>query len=171
MQKIYEQDSHLKTLLETAIIRDVMNLNPVKIHQDSDLVKAQELFQTHKASHLVVVNDTNQLVGLISPKYLYKTHSPRKILGEAQYTDPNYIIDGDSFYLKDSLDKYILKSIMWDDPITLGPDDTVARAILSMHRRKVSCIPIINPDKQILGMITNQEIINFITRPLLEKKS
>lgn len=167
MNKTYDQDEHLRTLLETAVIRDIMNINPIKIHENEDLVKAQQLFQTHKTSHLVVVNDKNRLVGLISPKYLYKTHSPRKILGEAQYQDPNYIIDGDSFYVKDSLDKFILKSIMWDDPVTLEPDNTIAKAILSMHRRKVSCIPIVNPDRQVMGVITNQEIINFITRPLL----
>lgn len=163
----FDEDVHLKRLLEKASAKDIMNPSPAVIKESADLAEAQIMFQEQKVSHLLVSNNKNILVGIVSPKYLYKTHSPRKILGDVVLSDPDVILDGDSFYSKESLDKYILKHLMYQDPPSLTPEHTLAQVILRMYHGKVSCLPIVDENKCIVGVITNQEIINFITRPLI----
>jgi len=159
---------YVKTLMETTLLTEIMKKAPMKINQNVDLSEASKLFLENMISHLLVVDSEGCLVGLLTQKYLYKAHSPRKIVSEEPAYDPNIIVDGDTFYNKDILDSFILKKIMFKDPYSLGERESVSTAILNMRKRNISCIPIIDEGRKVVGNVTHFEIVNYITNLILE---
>jgi len=162
-----KEKNYLKSLLEKTKLKDVMIKPAIVILENDQLSQAHMKFTDSRVSHLLVVNPSNKLVGLISPKYLYKTHSPKKRMSDDINYSSDIILDGDSYFSKESLDKYILRQIMHKDPFVLSPDDSIFEALIQMSRRNVSCIPIVSEDHEAVGTLTNQEVINFITKPFI----
>ncbi len=165
----YSEDYYIRVLCEKVTLREVMDTHVVTVGIDQSVSEAQLQFIRHGVTHLIVVDKGNKLAGLLTPKYLYKTQSPRKIVGEEVAMDANTIlIDGESFYDKETLDSYSLRKIIMKDPFSLFVDESLARAIAVMAHKRLSCIPIIDADKKVCGIVTDLIIVQFIARILEE---
>ncbi len=150
-------------LFEKIKLKDVMKSPVVTIYEDDELSIAEERFTVHGVSYLPVVSHGNKLVGLLTQKYVYKTQSPRRIISHEEIDfNPNVILDGEAYYSKETLDSYILRNIMKHDPFSLGPDDNLADAISNMNRLVIGCIPIVDEQKKVIGVLTIREIIVFL---------
>lgn len=168
----HAEDFYIRKLFEKARIKEIMRTDMVKIHESDDLSQAQEKFIKEGITHILVVDKNEQLTGLLSPKYIYKAISPTKfavgkmegVIKQGKYT----IIDGDSYYIKDDLNKLSIIDIMMKNPFTLRAEDTIAEGILSMARKNISCIPILGEHTELAGIFTHQEIVIFFTRILTE---
>jgi acetoin utilization protein AcuB len=161
MGKDYDKDVSFQKLFTLAKIDEVMTTDVVVIFHDDEFSLAEEKFIENNIFYLMVINRSHKLIGLISQKYLYKTHSPKKIMNQDMLGNEEVLVDGDTFYKKEVLDGYLLDQIMKKDPITLRPDNTIAEAILTMKHKNLGCIPIVNSKNEVLGALTHQEIINF----------
>jgi CBS-domain-containing membrane protein len=149
-------------ILGSTQIKNIMNKQPATVLVDDELSQAHEKFSAEHVTHLVVIDSARQVVGLLSQKYLYKARSPRKIVSEEMEFRPDLLRDGgDSFYTKDMLDSYYLSKIMQKSPFTLAPEASLAEALLHMANKNLSCIPIVDAQKKILGVLTQREIIKF----------
>lgn len=148
---------------ENLKIKEIMKTSVETLHMDDELTTAEEKFVQKRIHYLPVLNSRSELMGLLSQKYLYKTRSPRKLMSNDVQFDHRVVIDGDSFYDKGILDGYILSHVMNKNPTTLGPDDSLAKALLLMSRKKVTCIAIIDKDRTLLGLLTDLEIIDMIS--------
>jgi len=155
-----------KSLLMNTKIAAIMDNDPITISIDADFSQAQEKFLQHKVSHLVVVDENNTLMGILSQKYLFKTQSPRRVVSEEIEYDSKVIIDGNTFYDKEMLDSFILKHVMMKNPFSLSGEDSVAQAINSMSRKKLGCIPIVDKNMKVRGVVTHFEIIDFLSQHL-----
>lgn len=153
-----------KTLQETKV-KEIMKKNVVTVFEDDELSDAEEKFIHHKISHLVVVDHNNRFIGLISQKYIYKTQSPRKMVkaDEMDY-DKNILIDGDAFYEKDTLNSFILRSVMNKAPVILTPEASVMEALTQIEQKSISCIPIVDKDRKVLGILTDRDLVSFFSR-------
>jgi len=152
-------------LLNKTNIANIMNKKVVTIHEDDDFSQAFIKFSADHVAHIVVLNSDEQVVGLISQKYLYKTKSPRKVVDKEMEFRPDLLRDGeDAFYTKEMLDSYILSNVMQKHPLVLHPQDSVSEAVLQMANKKLSCIPIVDAGNKITGVLTHMEIIAFISR-------
>lgn len=167
-QNRYPEDFYIRTLLERIKIKDIMTVPVVTIYEDEELSDAEERFINRRVSYLPVISRDNRVVGLLSQKYLYKTLSPRKILNKDLDYQEDMLIDGDTFYSKEMLNSYMLRHVMFKDPFTLPPEASVGSAVLNMSSRRIGCIPIVNQDKSICGIFTNQDIVDFSARILSE---
>ena len=167
-----KEEEYIKSFLSKIKINEVMTSPVVTIFEDEELSEAEEKFVIHKIFYLPVLSREHRLVGLISHKYLYKTQSPRKFIDPNLKFDPEIIFDpdilveGDSYYSKETLDSYILRSIMNKNPSTLKEDDTVANALLTLGDRNVGCIVIVGDSRKVVGLVTHREIVNLFTRIL-----
>ena len=168
-------DSHLSA--DQAIQRffketkvSAIMMTPVrKVNVEDSLSKAEEMFTLYGISHLPVVDKKDKVVGILSHKYLYKIQSPRRFVGPEQDVSIDAIIDGDSYYWKETLDQFILANVMNSNHPIMNTDENVAQALMIMSQRKVGCISIVDDQNKLCGILTNQEIVNFITRALEQK--
>jgi acetoin utilization protein AcuB len=133
----------------------------VTIHEQEAFHRVVELFRDAKMAHLVVVDDQDRYCGILSQKYVFKAQSPRKIISDDMNTVPGVIVDGNSFYDKSVLDSYILSKIMNRDAFTLPETATLSDVILEMAKRHRACVPVLNAQKSVLGVVTDYDLTAF----------
>jgi len=156
---------HSFEIIKQTKIKHIMNRHVVTINADDEFSEVQIKFSHDHVTHLVVVDSDKKVVGLVSQKYLYRTQSPRKVVNEEMEYRPDLLRDSDdTFYTKEMLNSYILSHIMQKKPLCLAPEDSLAEAILQMANKKLGCIPIVDQDQKIQGILDHFEIINFLSR-------
>lgn len=155
-------------ILKRMKVKDIM-VKGVTVFVEDGFVQAHAKFITHGVTHLCVVDGLERVVGIISQKYLYRTQSPRKILEGQQLYGTNIVLDGDSYYDKDAVGGFQIKNIMLKDPVLFSPDDTVDRAIQLMAKKRIGCIPVVDNNQKLRGVIMQQEIVSLVSQ-LLEGK-
>ncbi len=156
----------IKDLFKKTTIKDVMSEAKYTIQVTAELSWAEKLFTIHHITHLPVVDLDDKLVGLISHKYLYKTHSPRKMMNNDVDLNPDMIVDGDSFYNRASLNQYILKHMMHKDPFTMKKESSLEEALLNMSKKKIGCICVVDANRNLEGILTDREIVAFIVKQI-----
>jgi acetoin utilization protein AcuB len=154
----------LKKYLQETKVTEIMKKNVVTIFEYDDMSDAEEKFIHNKISHLIVVDHDNKFLGLVSQKYIYKTQSPRKIIKEEMDYDKNIVIDGDTFYEKDTLNKYILRTVMHKAPVVLTPDASIMEALMQIEKKMISCIPIVDKDRKVVGVLTDRDLVSLFSR-------
>lgn len=154
----------IKELFLSTKVKDVMAKPAISVTVDDELSDVEKKFIKNHINHIVVVDGTNKVVGMISQKYLYKARSPRKIMdGDAKYAPSlDTIIDGDSYYLKETLDSYILENIMLKSPATLSEDASMSDVVKTMEGGKRGFIVIIDKNSKPVGVVTNHQILDFV---------
>lgn len=135
-------------------LKEIMTRSPITINIESDFSMVDEYFRSFHIRHLPVVDDNNVLKGIITQRDLYRLCSPRKALEDDEGVSEEGLI-----YDKDWLDKFILKQVMTKDPLSLGPEDTFARAVELMIATKYGCIPIVDNERKIVGIVTQIDIL------------
>lgn len=166
MKKNTGQPQSLHEVFTATLVKDIMRRDVLTLESHDSVSKAGEIFSSYPISHLPVVDHHGHLVGLISHKYLYKTIAPRRFVeGEIQPTT-DMVLQGDSYYFKENLDKYILRSIMKKDPFSVGPMVTLAEAVQAMAARRIGCIPVVDADDKVIGLLTDQEVVQYTARLL-----
>lgn len=157
----------IRDLLFDTKSRKIMTARVHSIHEDANLSEAVRLFTEYNLTHLPVVDSNKKVVGLVSHMYIYKTQSPRKFVEGDMRVAQDMVIDGDSFYLKETLDRYYLKNIMKKDPMLIDQDESLAVAVHAMANQRIGCIPVVDTLRNLVGIITNQDVISFLAITLV----
>lgn len=145
-------------------VADVMTANPIVVTPQTPLKEAIEILAGQKISGLPVVDDTGKLVGVISETDL--------MWQETGVETPPYIMFLDSvIYLQNPArhEKEIHKAlgqivadVMSDRVITIKPQKFVKEAARIMHEKKIRRLPVIDDNEEIIGIITQGDIIRMM---------
>jgi len=153
----HTEDFYIRSLLNKVKLKDIMVQKVITIDVHEPFSQVEKKLIRYRIRHLPVIENNDKLVGIITQRDLYRIQSPRRLES------------GDWFYDKETLDKYILKSVMTPNPFTLGTDNTVAEALLAMVDYKYGCIPIVEKDNLLRGIITQVDILRIGAQILREK--
>jgi acetoin utilization protein AcuB len=126
------------------ILEKIMSKRVVTVGLDDSLRVIKEIFDEGKIHHLLV-EEQNQLYGVISELVLWRAISPNL---------------GSSFEsVRDTatLNKRA-HHIMTRKPITLPGEADIFEAISIFNRHRISCIPIVTSEQHIVGIITWRDI-------------
>jgi acetoin utilization protein AcuB len=157
----------IQGMLRDIKVGKIMTTRVFSVREDANLSQAVRLFTDQALTHLPVVDENNKVVGLLSHMYVYKTQAPRRYVEGETTTAPDMLMDGDSFYLKETLDKFFLKNVMKKNPLTVNHNESLAVAVHFMANRRIGCIPVVDDLKNLVGIVTNQDIINFLAMMLM----
>lgn len=150
-------------ILRNTRVSDIMETEVITVREDEPLSIVHNTFVAHHLTHVIIVDETNRISGIISQKYLYKAHSPRKILSMLDY-DSDKLLDGDSYYSKEALNSFRLKKIMKASPFTVKPDKSVFYVASLMAKRMLGCVPVVDNNKYVLGYISEQILVKFFVK-------
>ena len=134
-------------------ISDVMTSDVVTIEIDDTLQTAKEIFDNTFFHHLPVVGNSSvsegKLRGVLSDRDLLKALSPN--IGTAAET------------LKDlsCLNKKV-HQVMTRELITLSASADIYDAVAIFNRHRVSCIPIVDEDSIIQGILSWRDILQAL---------
>lgn len=126
-----------------------MTAPAITVHADEPLHRVEEKMRVKGIRHLAVVDRRERVVGVITQRDLYRTLSPRRA-EEGPVYDPGL------------LDEFILEKVMTLDPTTLGPEDAISDAIRIMAYQRYGCIPIVDGEKRILGIVTQPDVLKYV---------
>lgn len=130
-------------------IQEMMESKVITIREDALLVEASEKMQSHGIRHLPVTDKEGRLTGLFTQRDLLRI-LPSRLREE----DP---VDAEV------LKVHTLKDVMSRTPEALSPKDPVSKAVMLMWDKKYGCVPIVDGDRKIVGIITAIDILHFAT--------
>lgn len=126
------------------LVREWMTPDVITVDENTSMMKALHIMKENRIRRLPVLS-RGKLVGIVSDRDL-KEASPSK----ATTLDVHEL-----YYL---LAEIKVKEIMTKNPITIQPDETVERAAVIMLENKISGMPVVNSQGELVGIITQSDI-------------
>ena len=156
MQFKYSESYYIRILLNKVKLKEIMTSHVISVRVDDHFSLVAEKIEGKGIDHLPVVDRNNKLVGLMTKHDLYKVQPPHKLE------------DGTWYYDKEVLDGIILKNAMVPNPLVLLPDNTVGEAVLAMVRNKYGCIPVVDKDGLLCGIVTQMDVLKMAVAIMAE---
>lgn len=142
-------------------VADVMTPNPFTVTPDTVLKDAIQTMANNHIGGLPVVDANGKLRGILSESDLMWQTTGIEM--------PTYITLLDSvIYLKNP-NQYnqevhkalgqLVKDVMTDKVHTIAPEKSLREAAQLMHDKHIRRLPVVNPEKQVIGMLTRGDIV------------
>lgn len=140
-----------------AQIKDWMITDVVTIHIDATLPDAHKLMKDHKIRRLPVVNDANQLIGIVTR-------------GDVRGASPSPATSLNVWELNYLLAKLHVSEFMTRNVLTVHPDTTIVDTAKLMMEKKVSGLPVVDNKNELVGIITESDLFRVMVT-MLETES
>jgi acetoin utilization protein AcuB len=144
-------------LVKEALVKDHMRSPVVTIAAEAGLDRAMLIMRTQRIRHLPVVNESHEMIGLISDRDL------RLSMQELEQ-GPGGAPKG--YYLP-ALTK--VRNVMVTNVLTATPDMPLANAATIMSERKIGALPVLDPSKKVTGIITESDLLRLLVKILKQK--
>ena len=131
------------------IIKEWMTADVITVDPETSMMRAAKLMKEKGIRRLPVVDDKGKVVGMLSDRDV-KEASPSK----ATTLDVHEL-----YYL---LSEIKVKNIMTPNPITIRETDTVVKCAAIMHDKKISGIPVLNGQDELVGIMTQNEVYRVL---------
>jgi CBS domain-containing protein len=150
-------------------VADVMK-KPIVVNQNSSIMDAIELFRKHKISGAPVVDDDNNLVGIVSESDIIKTLTIHDEDLNLILPSPFDLIE---LPLKTTLKieefredikkalKTKVKDVMTKDVITVSPDVSINEAANIMVKNNIKRLPVVK-NGMLVGIITRGDLMEAL---------
>ena len=139
------------------LVRDWMSSPPITINANATLPEACELLRKHQIRRLPVLEE-GKLIGIVTR-------------GDLRGAQPSEATTLSIWELNTLLAKLKIRSIMTPEPITIRDDATISDAAQLMIDYKVSGLPVVNADGELVGMITESDIFRMVVKTWREEKA
>ncbi len=133
------------------LVRDVMTRDVVTLGRNDKLLVADDLMRLGRIRHLPVVDETGELVGIVSQRDLF--HSGLiKALGYGTHAQ------------RQALDMVVVKEAMRTQVMTTGLDTPLREAAKVMLDRKIGCLVVLDQGR-IAGILTESDFVKLVAEP------
>jgi acetoin utilization protein AcuB len=127
-------------------IRDIMTTRVVSVEMDERLRQVKEIFDAVKFRHLLVVGGDKRLQGVVSDRDLLKAISP--FIGSLAETTRDAA----------TLNKRV-HQIMARNPVTIGPNATIADAVALFRVHRISCLPVVDANFRAVAIVSLRDLL------------
>lgn len=131
------------------LVLDWMQTKVISIPPTATLLQCRKLFKEHKINRLPVVDASNIVVGLISSSDV-RSFAPNKSTGLE-------IIE-----LLEIMSETRVRDVMVVDPVTITYKSTIEQAAKRMIDRHVACLPVVNDEEKLVGIITGWDVFKAL---------
>jgi len=148
----------LSSVLRT--VGDIMIEQIVCLTEQDNLAKAMELMQRGKFRHVPVVNKQSKLVGIVSDRDVLR-HLP---FAGGQRTSQTEVFRSRLFAVdpEEASLKLPLTRIMTRDVVHVSPGTGFYDAVKMLHEKRVSCLPVVDEEKKVLGIVTVTDVMRVL---------
>jgi acetoin utilization protein AcuB len=141
---------------DARVVADIMTHSVVTLYEEDDLENIAEAMEKFRVGHVPVV-DAGKLVGLITPRDLAAVFSSR--------LDPTGPIRDD--VLRRSV---FVRDVMTTRVRTVNPDTPILDAARLMRDARVGCLPVVEPDGSLVGIVTATDMLDLVANWLDERE-
>ncbi|NIP24374.1 MAG: CBS domain-containing protein [Phycisphaerae bacterium] len=136
--------------MKTELVKDWMSKDVITIFPNTTLPEAHEIMTKNKIRRLPVVDKRGRLVGIVTR-------------GDVRGAEPSPATTLSIWELNYLLAQLEVKEIMTHDPITVPENATIGTAARTMLENQISGLPILNDNKELVGIITESDIFRMVT--------
>jgi predicted transcriptional regulator len=129
-------------------ISSLMNTDLFTVRQTELVDLAANMMDWWHLRHIPVEDDEHNLVGLLTHRVLMRFAFNRNAEDEPEVP---------------------VSDVMDVDPICVSPDTRTLDAIALMRQKKISCLPVVDSNHRLVGLVT-EDILMGIAARLLEQK-
>jgi len=122
-----------------------MTRNVITVDQDAGILDAQELLAQNHIRHLPVINDDQQLIGVVTDRDI-RSALPYRFFDTSQNE-------------REKIATLKVKDIMTKDPISISPTYTIQDALLLIQNSKVGALPVVDDDRCLQGIISVRDLL------------
>ena len=133
-------------------VADLMTTDVVTLTEDETLAHAQRCMARGRIRHLPVVRE-GQLVGLITHRDLLAASF--SIFAEVEASEQRRVFD-----------TVRVVEAMHRDVVTVSPDLTVAKAARILLENKYGCLPVVDDEQQLQGIVTKADFLRLTVQLL-----
>lgn len=126
-------------------VRDLMTSEVTTLHRNDKLSIADDVMRLGRIRHLPVLDDEGQVVGIVSQRDLFRGALARA-LGYGEHAQQKL------------LGQLIVKEVMTNDPVSIGPDAPLADAAQLMLRQKIGALVVIE-EGRLVGILTEADFV------------
>ncbi len=141
-------------------IRDVMRVPAVQIHQDSDIHHAAEVVAWSGVSALMVVDDNEKFIGVLSEGDILRTVLPDidEIIDEGGTLEDAFRI----FMEKgEQLAGMPITPLIIRDPIVLDPENHIAQAATILVQKQIRLLPVVK-EGVLVGTVSRADVCRAV---------
>jgi acetoin utilization protein AcuB len=132
-------------------VGEIMSTDPVTVGMDDDLHRVKDLFDLYRFHHLLVLLG-ERLVGVISDRDLLRATSP--FIGRASERPQDVA----------TLNRRV-HQIMTRKLVVVAPEAPVDEAARLMLDKRVSCLPVVDDEDRLLGIVTWRDQLRSLLPP------
>ncbi len=129
-------------------VTEFMQTDLFTVQKDDIVEFVAEMMDWRKIRYMPVEDAQGNLVGLITSRLLL-----RHFVNHNRLNKKNQIL---------------VKDIMIDNPMTVSPDATLLEALILMRESEIGCLPVVNKDNSLIGIITEMDFLRISAR-LIER--
>lgn len=145
-------------------VREIMSTHVIPLNHTMTFIDAAKLFLAYRTSGAPVVNDDQELVGILSEKDLMRAMYPSY---HSFYTDPRYYLHENEIEEAAEMAKNKqVKDIMSSRVVTTTPDTHILKIGGKMVATGIHRVPVIDAEKKLVGIVSRRDVY----RALLEEK-
>ena len=126
-------------------VKDYMVSSPITLRPDQSVSEAVDVMDENDLHRLPVVDENEKLVGLVTESVITSN-------------TPNNASSLSVFELNYLLNKLTISDIMIEEVITIHEDALLEEAAVIMRRNDIGCLPVVDEEKKLLGIITHNDI-------------
>lgn len=147
-----------------AQIKDVMRVRTARIRQDSDIRHAAEIVALSGVSDLMVVDDEDKFIGVLSEGDILRTALPDidEILDEGGTLEDAFQIFLDK---GKQLAELPIAPLIIREPIVLDPENHVAQAATILVDKHIRLLPVVQ-DSKLVGTISRADVCRAVVGTL-----
>ena len=136
----------------TMKVKDLMSADLVTLGENDSLADAQRCMERGRIRHLPVVRD-GKLTGLLTHRDLLAASF--SIFAEVDWQEQRRIFS-----------RILVKELMHRNVKTVPPDLSVAQAARILYENKYGCLPVVEEDGTLVGLITEADFLQLTLKLL-----
>jgi acetoin utilization protein AcuB len=152
-------------------VKDIMTEQVVSLEEQDDVDKVMKVMQKGKFRHVPVVDRDKKLVGIISDRDVLRLLPYRK----GQRKPQSEVFRAELFDVEphEPVIRQQVYRIMNQNVIHVQPDCDFYDVVKMLHEMKISCVPVTDEDKNLLGIATVTDVMRGLLAAysLFEKTS
>ena len=126
-------------------IQEFMTTEVVTVNRKESIAAANNKMMEKGIKHLPVVDDEGRLVGVVATRDL-----KRAVGSEITHLDLSELIW--------ALTRINVEQVMFNNPVTITPDQRAQQAAKIMATKRIACLPVLE-DGKLVGIVTERDVL------------
>ncbi|MGD2095180.1 MAG: CBS domain-containing protein [Phycisphaerales bacterium] len=141
-------------------VQDIMTRQTFSLEPEDTLQTAIDVMQSEEIRHILIINEQNEFLGLVSDRDILRNlpfAGKRPPYPPKKFREHLFRIKSRTKILQLPLEKIMQRKVL-----TIPPDYNVGDAVDILYKKKISCLPVIDEQGKIWGIITVTDLMRAV---------